>query len=225
MTNFFRFLLTLTLFANLISCGNKEEESQQKDQQESTIETGVKEKDTLNYVDYDSIKTTEQSLLRKQKYKRKKDDITQDSVATTNVETKKTGVKVKKNSENKKIDKSTFILKKILNESKIGETLTQKELTENQNIPKDAIKLVKSITKTSEDELDVKWQSTWLVEKVSDAKFKDGKIKLKFKDNTMYTSGNAIGIKYKKKIYTDLVVNGRKVKIPNVKGFYWEIGK
>ena len=41
----------------------------------------------------------------------------------------------------------------------------------------------------------------------------------------MYTSGDAIGIKYKKKIYNDLVISGRKVKIPNVKGFYWEVGK
>ena len=60
---------------------------------------------------------------------------------------------------------------------------------------------------------------------MSDAKFKDGKIKLRFTNNTMYTSGDAIGIKYKKKIYNDLVISGRKVKIPNVKGFYWEVGK
>ena len=44
--------------------------------------------------------------------------------------------------------------------------------------------------------------STWLVEKISDAKFTDGRLKVRFSDNKMYTSGNAIGIKYEKKIYS-----------------------
>jgi len=41
----------------------------------------------------------------------------------------------------------------------------------------------------------------------------------------MYTSGNAIGIKYKRKLYTDLIITGDKVRIPSVTDFYWIIGK
>ena len=64
----------------------------------------------------------------------------------------------------------TFVnLRKILSGSKIGQTLTQEQLTQQFEIPQEAVKLVKSITKTDDDEIDVKWRSTWFVEKVSDA--------------------------------------------------------
>jgi hypothetical protein len=120
---------------------------------------------------------------------------------------------------------SNFTIQKILNGCKTGETLTQEELSKNLEIPKDAIKLVKSITKIAQDEIDIKWNSTWAVEKISDAKFKDGRLKVRFENNKMYTSGDAIGIKYKRKIYTDLVVYGRAARIPSVKGYYWKIGR
>jgi hypothetical protein len=115
--------------------------------------------------------------------------------------------------------------KKFLSECKTGETLTQKELIEDHNIPKDGIKMIKSITKTAEDEIEIKWKSTWLIERISDAKFNDAKMKLKFEANKMYTSGKAIGIKYNKKVYNDLIIIGSKVYIPNVKGYHWQIGK
>ena len=116
-------------------------------------------------------------------------------------------------------------LKKILSLSKIGQTLDQKDLTENFEIPKEAVKLVKSITKTSEDEIAIKWRSTWFVEKISDAKFKDGLMKITFKANKLYTSGTAIGIKYDKKIHNELIIIGRSAYIPGVKGYSWQIGK
>lgn len=120
----------------------------------------------------------------------------------------------------------TFVnLRKILSGSKIGQTLTQKQLTQSFKIPEEAVKLVKSITKTAENEIAVKWHSTWFVEKISDAKFKDGLMKITFKANKLYTSGSAIGIKYDKKIYTDLVIIGRSAYIPSVKGYSWQIGK
>lgn len=115
--------------------------------------------------------------------------------------------------------------KKFISDCKTGETLTQKELIENHDVPADGIKLIKSITKTAEDEIEIKWKSTWFIEKISDAKFRDAKIKFKFEANKMYTSGNAIGIKYKKKIYTDLIIIGTKAYIPSVKGYHWKIGK
>ena len=116
-------------------------------------------------------------------------------------------------------------LKKILSSSEIGETFTQKELTQDLEIPREAVRIVKSITKTAEDEIAVKWKSTWLLEKVSDAKFKDGVMKITFKANKLYTSGTAIGIKYEKKIYNNLVIVGSSAYIPSVKGYSWQIGK
>ena len=52
--------------------------------------------------------------------------------------------------------------------------MTQKDLETKFNIPKEVIKLVKSITQIASNELDVEWKSTWLVEKISDAKVNDG---------------------------------------------------
>ncbi|MRX37913.1 hypothetical protein GJU43_01360 [Flavobacterium sp. LC2016-23] len=120
----------------------------------------------------------------------------------------------------------TFVnLRKILYGSKIGQTLTQEQLTQRLEIPEEAVKLVKSITKTDDDEIAVKWRSTWFIEKISDAKFKDGLMKITFKANKLYTSGTAIGIKYDKKIYNELVIIGRSAYIPGVKGYRWQIGK
>jgi len=116
-------------------------------------------------------------------------------------------------------------VRKILAKCKMGQTMTQKQLTEHFEIPEEAVKLVKSVTKTAENELSVKWQSTWLVEKVSDAELEDGKMKVVFKANKMYTSGNAIGIKYNRKIYNNLVIVGRSAYIPSVKGYSWQIGR
>lgn len=107
----------------------------------------------------------------------------------------------------------------------MGQTMTQKQLTEHFEIQEEAVKLVKSVTKTAENELSVKWQSTQFVEKVSDAELEDGKMKVVFKANKMYTSGNAIGIKYNRKIYTNLIIVGRSAYIPSVKGYSWQIGR
>ena len=129
---------------------------------------------------------------------------------------------------NKESNKSLMTfdnLKKILSNSEIGDTFTQKELTQNFEIPKEAVEIVKSITKTADDEIAVKWKSTWLLEKISDAKFKDGLMKISFKANKLYTSGTAIGIKYEKKIYNNLVIIGNSAYIPNVKGYSWQIGE
>lgn len=116
-------------------------------------------------------------------------------------------------------------VRKILDNCKMGQTMTQKQLTEHFEIPAEAVKLVKSVTKTAENELAVKWQSTWLVERISDAELEDGKMKVVFKANKMYTSGNAIGIKYNRKIYNNLVIIGRSAYIPSVKGYSWQIGR
>jgi hypothetical protein len=115
--------------------------------------------------------------------------------------------------------------KKMLSSTKIGEIITQKELTETHHLPEEGVKLIKSIVKLSKDEIAIQWKSTWMIEKISDAKFKDSKLKIKFDKNQMYTSGDAIGIKYNKKIYTDLIIKSGSAYIPTVKGYYWQIGK
>ncbi|QLC66239.1 hypothetical protein LPB248_08070 [Flavobacterium sp. LPB0248] len=132
-------------------------------------------------------------------------------------------VDIKKEANDKLVN---FVnLRKIFDKCKMGQTLSQKQLTENFEIPKEAVKLVKSVTRTAENELAVKWQSTWFVEKVSDAELEDGKMKVVFKANKMYTSGNAIGIKYNRKVYNNLVIIGRSAYIPSVKGYSWQIGR
>lgn len=115
--------------------------------------------------------------------------------------------------------------KKFLTDFKTGETLTQQELIEDLDIPKDGIRLIKSITKTAEDEIAIKWQSKWLIEKISDAKFTDAKMKIKFEADKIYVSGKAIAIKHNKKLYTDLIIIGNSAYIPSVKGYHWKIGK
>lgn len=141
-----------------------------------------------------------------------------------NAETNKSDKLDVSNEANKTL--MSFVnLRKILYGSKIGQTLTQKQLTEKFEIPEEAVKLIKTITKTDEDEIAVKWRSTWFVERVSDAKFKDGLMKITFKANKLYTSGTAIGIKYDKRIYNELVIIGRSAYIPGVRGYSWQIGK
>ncbi|WP_026728624.1 hypothetical protein [Flavobacterium denitrificans] len=138
-------------------------------------------------------------------------------------QTQNTPINIKKEVNDKLLN---FVnIRKILNNCKMGQTMTQEQLTENFEIPEEAVKLVKSVTKTAENELAVKWKSTWLVEKVSDAELEDGKMKVKFKANKMYMSGNAIGIKYNRKIYNDLIIVGRSAYIPSVKGYSWQIGR
>jgi hypothetical protein len=151
------------------------------------------------------------------------DKITKTEIVSENEETKNDSI-IEKETVNEKFLGITYF-KKILSDCKTGETLTQEQLIEDHNIPADGIKIIKSITKTAEDEIEVKWKSTWFVERISDAKFTDAKMKLKFEANKMYTSGKAIGIKYNKKIYTDLIIIGNKAYIPSVKGYHWKIGK
>ncbi len=224
------FLVFITF--SLISCGkNKENEEHVTEQnkesnyeQKATENASTIKNETVFETPEDSIKAVKESVLRKQnsKYKKKKQTVTADGKI---IETPVTTTSTVKTEAKKATIPSFVYIKKILNECKIGVPMTQKELETNYDIPEEGIQLVKSITKISENELDVKWKSTWLIEKMSDAKFKDGRLKVRFDKNKMYTSGNAIAIKYEKKMYTDLVLIGRAAYIPTVKGYYWQIGK
>ena len=217
----------------MICCGkNKESEEHELDQKnEPSFEENIAKDSTEiqnNHVTYDtpedSIKAVKHSILREKKYTKKK----LDSLAVNNVRETETLPSTATSTSkpiSKKAKAPSFVyIKKILKECETGVTMTQEDLEAKFKIPKEAIKLVKSVTKVGPYELDVKWKSTWLVEKVSDAKFNDGKLKVRFEGNKMYTSGGAISIKYEKKLYSDLVLIGRSAHIPTVKGFYWQIG-
>lgn len=120
---------------------------------------------------------------------------------------------------------STSPLRILLKEAKIGKTYSQKELIEKYKFPKEAVDLIKKVTCVGPNQLYFNWGSTWLVEKVSDAEFKNDTLLFKFKQNKTYISGGAIGIKYNKKIHTELILNNGSAYIPTVKGYHWEIGK
>jgi hypothetical protein len=225
----FKILFTLLLFVTLYSCGKNEKNeetpnlknTEQKEKQNPSIEESIQQKkeDTIQTPAEDSINAIHESVLGNQNYKKKKEDtLAVDHTTETITNPTKTAPK-------KTASRSFVYIKKILNESEIGVTMTQKDLENKFNIPKEAMKLVKSITKTAPNELDVKWKSTWLVEKISDAKLNDGLLKARFEDNKMYISEGAISIKYNKKLYSDLILTGRVARIPSVKGYYWQIGK
>lgn len=176
-----------------------------KDISKTTIETISSVKDSITKTIIATTKTKNNQTIPEEA------TVSKDSVRIESIETEKL--------------KGFTYFKKLLSTCKTGETLTQKELIENHNIPKDGVKLIKSITKTAEDEIDIKWNSTWFIEKISDAKFADARIKIKFEANKMHTSGKAIGIKHNKKIYNDLIIIGTSAYIPSVKGYHWKIGK
>ncbi|MRX66757.1 hypothetical protein GJU42_02125 [Flavobacterium resistens] len=184
------------------------------------VKTGVK-------IASKSIKAPQEIKTKKTAANQKNFAVKKDIAITPapNLESKpkNENIDIKKEANDKLLN---FVnIRKILNNCKMGQTMTQEQLTQNFEIPEEAVKLVKSVTKTAENELSVKWKSTWLVEKVSDAELEDGKMKVKFKANKMYMSGNAIGIKYNRKIYNNLVIVGRSAYIPSVKGYSWQIGR
>ncbi|MDR6845479.1 hypothetical protein [Flavobacterium granuli] len=116
-------------------------------------------------------------------------------------------------------------LRNLLRNAQVGQSYTKKELIEQYKFPKEAVDLIKHVTCVGPNKLYFKWGSTWLVEKVSDAEFKNDTMVFTFKKNKTYVSGGAIGIKYNKKIYTELMLNNGSAYIPTVKGYHWEINK
>ncbi|RZJ51384.1 MAG: hypothetical protein EOO19_00725 [Chryseobacterium sp.] len=170
---------------------------------------------TISDETVESVKTYKNSIIESIK--------TSEEIISESTEISNDSI-VEKELTNEKFLGITYF-KKFLSECKTGETITQKELIKEHNIPADGIRLIKSITKTAEDEIEIKWKSTWFVERISDAKFTDARMKIKFEANKMYTSGKAIGIRYNRKIYNDLVIIGNSAYIPSVKGYHWKIGK
>jgi hypothetical protein len=239
MTTYRTALLIAIITFNLISCGRNKTEnntnsSENLKEKNDTSGISVSQKKDTTVIDTSSNEIeTKGSVLSEAHFSKSPDESAKSATDKT-----KTAVPSENNSlltpavnstrpvaTSKPSAPSNYTIRKILNGCEIGETLTQDDLSKNLDIPKDAIKLVKNITKVSEDEIDVKWKSTWAVEKLSDAKFKDGRIKARFVNKSVYISGGAIAIKCDTRIYTDFVVTGRKAHIPSVKGYYWKIGR
>jgi hypothetical protein len=223
----FKITFTFILLVTLFSCGKNEKNEEEPNVKNKEKKEKITIEDTISQQKDDSFQTTAEdsinaikvSVLGNQNYKKKEEDTL---IVDHTTETIKTPTKT---PEKKSAVRSFVYIKKILNESETGVTMTQEDLASKFKIPKEAMKLVKSITKVAPNELDIKWKSTWLVEKISDAKLKDGLLKARFEDNKMYISGGAISIKYNKKLFSDLVLTGRVARIPSVKGYYWQIGK
>jgi len=116
-------------------------------------------------------------------------------------------------------------LRNLLKTAQAGKSYSKKELIEQYKFPKEAVDLIKKVTCVGPNKLYFNWGSTWLVEKVSDAEFQNDTMIFAFKKNKTYVSGGAIGIKYNKKIYTELILNNGSAYIPTVKGYHWEINK
>lgn len=116
-------------------------------------------------------------------------------------------------------------LRNLLKNAQMGKSYSKNELIEEYKFPKEAVALIKQVTCVGPNKLYFKWGSTWFVEKVSDAEFKNDTMVFTFKQNKTYVSGGAIGIKYNKKIYTELMLNNGSAYIPTVKGYHWEINK
>jgi hypothetical protein len=233
-----RLLLVSIIAFNFVSCGRNKSENDLnlqdnlQEQNDTPAITTSQQKETTYNNDTSNENELQGSVLSESKFTKNQEEIaksTTDKPKTDAVTDNKTPTTPEINSTKPTTKKnpvpSNYTIQKILNGCEIGETLTQEDLTQHLEIPKDAIKLVKTITKVSEDEIDVKWKSTWAVEKLSDAKFKDGRIKARFINNSVYISGGAIAIKCDKKIYTDFLITGRKATIPSIKGYYWKIGR
>ncbi|MHC0443798.1 hypothetical protein ACWA1F_00220 [Flavobacterium sp. 3-218] len=223
--NYFLILFSVSYF--FLSCGNDEKKQHKKIIQpvNKLTPAGVKINSTISSKNITAPKEidSKKTVSSKSPFAVK----TPIEVKTVNSRTVNNTVSqptsIKKEANDKLL--SFVNIRKILEKCKMGQTMTQKQLTENFEIPEEAVKLVKSVTKTAENELAVKWHSTWFIEKVSDAELEDGKMKVVFKANKMYTSGNAIGIKYNRKTYNNLVIVGSSAYIPSVKGYSWQIGK
>lgn len=116
-------------------------------------------------------------------------------------------------------------LKNLFKNGQLGKTYTKKELIEEYDFPKESLGFIKKVTYTGTNTLDFSWGSTWLIEKISDAKFKNGPLTFEFKKDRTIIKGGAVGIKHNKKIHTELIIKNGNAYIPSVKGYRWEIKK
>jgi hypothetical protein len=223
----YKIILTYLLITTVFSCGKNEQvEKADKEIKASETSKEVKEKTvTINpEIDLNTKATiaTGENKVNPSKIRvnngKKYDEL------ATEITTETTIIKeVTTTNSVEKIINSP--LHNLLNTGQIGKSYTKNELIKDYKFPKEAVDLIKQVTYVGKNQLYFKWGSTWFVEKISDAKFQNGTMTFEFKENKTYVSGGAIGIKYNRKLYTDLILNNGTAYIPTVKGYHWEIGK
>jgi hypothetical protein len=220
----------VVVFFAFLSCGNNDQSKNKASSTNAQIEVEsnhdsneiISEADSTN-----SIITKTGTILTDSKLESKSNVSKNNSapkpttLITEELKNKTTSIDQNKTTE-KVMDSP---LKIFLKQGEIGKSYTKKELIENFKFPKEAVDLVRKVTYTGLNTVYFNWGSTWLVEKVSDAQFNNGTVTFVFKNNKTYITGGAIGIKYNKKVYTELILNNGNAYIPSVKGFHWEINK
>ena len=165
----YQILFLALLLINLNSCGNDDEEKA----------NGLNHnKSFVNDTSLDTTLATTTNVPKnnnkiKNKFPGRNKKVIIPTSDTINISDEIMTNKTNKNNSNSANDSYYLPLRRFLEISEIGVPITKKELSEDYNIPKEGIKLIKSITKTTEDKLFIKWDSNWLVEKFSDARLKD----------------------------------------------------
>jgi hypothetical protein len=222
----FKTVFSFLFLATLISCGGRNEPEENKKKETNSTETFKTDQDTLNQdPKNDTIALNPIYKKENEKNNTPNSDLgNPKKTVISNVDIKKDKIIISPIA--KKADAViNSPLRNLLNKAELGKSYTKSELIELYKFPKEAVELIHHITCVGQNKLYFKWGNTWIVEKVSDAKFKNDTMVIVFKQNKTYVSGGAIGIKYNKKIYTDLILNNGSAYIPTVKGYHWDIGK
>lgn len=215
------------ILAVLVKCGQNNLE--EKNQKATKIMDKIKnlafdsvfseKRDTLN--SYETT-TSKENDIQNKKYKSTKNDNLKKKITTPPSHPIHTHI----NPISKKEEMTSETpIRNLLKNGEVGKTYNKKELIENFKFTKEAVTIIKQITYLGPNKLHFKWGSTWFIEKVSDAKLRNGTMTFVFKQNKTYISGDALGIKYNKKIFTDLILVNGAAYIPSVKGYHWEIKK
>jgi hypothetical protein len=223
---YFKTVFSFLFLVTLISCGGRNEPKENKKKETDTTKTLKPDQDTLNSEPKNDTIALKPILKNESENNNTTNSTSSNHMnpAINNIDIKK--IKTTTSSAAKKaIAVINSPLKNLLNNAQIGKSYTKKELIEEYKFPKEAVDLVKHVTCVGSNKLYFKWGNTWIAEKVSDAKFENDTLIFTFKQNKTYVSGGAIGIKYNKKLYTDLILNNGAAYIPTVKGYHWDIGK
>lgn len=119
---------------------------------------------------------------------------------------------IQEKSAQKKVSNLEDGIRNVLSKAKSGTVITSKDLVEIYGVPSDAASLIKSFTVMGNSTISVKWNGnrTWMIESVTNARFKDGIIRVApSKDSTynffdgkkqsfnnpLHITGGAIGVK------------------------------
>jgi hypothetical protein len=216
----FKIVFIYLFLATLISCGRNEPE-EKNEKRNNLSETSKENSDTSDTVNSDTTTALDATVIPKN---------TTVSPSKVSTDPRKNNLAPKDQITVSPATKEAEVvinspLRNLLNNGQVGESYTKKELIEQYKFPKEAVDLIKQVTYVGSNKLYFKWGSTWMVEKISDAEFENDTLIFTFKQNKTYVSGGAIGIKYNKKIYTNLILNKGVAYIPSVKGYHWDIGK